>query len=404
MITGLLFDADIKNGGSYQMSINNLIELRNNFSNSNLKLVIFTHKKNYILDNLNIDYQIIKLSIFDYIFIFLINFFFFKNLVKKFNICSLFEKKLIKKNVTLVIFLFTSYKSLLLKKVKYTSTVLDVCHREFPEFKEVGNFKTFFFREYLNKKTLSPSFLIITDSQDLKVKIAKLYQLDLNKIISMPNISSKLMSGKKNYLIKSVKKKYNIKNNFYFYPAQFWEHKNHIIILKCIKKLKKKGVNLHFIFCGRDKGNLKFIRKKISEYKINSNIKIFNYIDDKDVWALYKLSKALVMPTYFGPTNIPPVEAWSLNVPVIYSSYLKNHGKKAALYFDPDSEDDLIRALKDLDSIKLKKKLLIAGKRRLIEIQNERKKSLRLFIDIISKNLFHGRNKIKKNINNISLN
>jgi hypothetical protein len=52
----------------------------------------------------------------------------------------------------------------------------------------------------------------------------------------------------------------------------------------------------------------------------------------------------------------------------------------------------------------LKKKLLIAGKRRLIEIQNERKKSLRLFIDIISKNLFHGRNKIKKNINNISLN
>ena len=235
MITGLLFDADVKNGGSYQMSINNLIELRNKFSNSNLKLVILTHKQNYILDNLNIDYQIIKLSIFDYIFIFLNNFFLFKNLVKKFNICSIFEKKLLKKNISLVVFLFTSYKSLLLKRIKYTSTVLDICHREFPEFKEVGNFKTFFFREYLNKKTLSSSFLIITDSKDLKLKIAKLYQLDLNKIISIPNISSKLMSGKKNYLIKNVKKKYNIKNNFYFYPAQFWEHKNHIIILKCIE-------------------------------------------------------------------------------------------------------------------------------------------------------------------------
>jgi len=403
-MTAILFDADIKNGGSYQMSINNLIELRNSFSNSNLKLVIFTYKKNCILDNLNIDYQIIKLSIFDYIFILLINFILFKNLFKKFNISSIFEKKLIKKNISLVIFLFTSYKSFLLKKVKYTSTVLDVCHREFPEFNEVGNFKTFFFREYLNKKILPSSFLIITESQDLKVKIAKLYQLDFNKIISIPNISSKLMGIKKDYLINNVKKKYNIKNNFYFYPAQFWEHKNHIIILKCIQKLKKKGINLYFIFCGRDKGNLKFIRKKISEYKINSNIKILNYIEDKDVWALYKLSKALVMPTYFGPTNIPPVEAWSLNVPVIYSSYLKNHGKNAALYFDPDSEDDLIKALKDLDSMKLKKKLIIAGKRRLIDIQNERKKSLRLFIDIIRKNLFHGSNKIKKNINNISLN
>jgi hypothetical protein len=102
------------------------------------------------------------------------------------------------------------------------------------------------------------------------------------------------------------------------------------------------------------------------------------------------------MPTYFGPTNIPPVEAWSLNVPVIYSSYLKKHGKNAALYFDPNSEDELIKALKDLDSIKLKKKLLIAGKRRLIEIQNERKKGISLFIDIISKNLFYSKNQIKK--------
>jgi hypothetical protein len=392
MITGLLFDADIKNGGSYQMSINNLIELRNSFSNSNLKLVILTHKKNYILDNLNIDYQIIKLSIFDYIYIFLINFFLFKNLFKKFNIFSIFEKKLIKKNINLVVFLFTSYKSFLLKKVKYTSTVLDICHREFPKFKEVGNFKTFFFREYLNKKILPLSYLIITESQDLKEKIVKFYKLDFNKIISIPNISSKLMNGKKNYLINNIKKKYNIKNNFYFYPAQFWEHKNHIIILKCVQKLNKKGINLYFIFCGRDKGNLKFIRKKISEYKINSNIKILNYIEDKDVWALYKLSKALVMPTYFGPTNIPPVEAWSLNVPVIYSSYLKNHGKNAALYFDPDSEDDLIKALNNLDSIKLKKKLLIAGKRRLIEIRNERKKGISLFIDIINKNLFYRKN------------
>jgi glycosyltransferase involved in cell wall biosynthesis len=235
--------------------------------------------------------------------------------------------------------------------------------------------------------------IIMEQSSDINIEGLKRERDRLKKelekieaqIISIPNISSKLIGRKKNYLINNVKKKYDIKNNFYFYPAQFWEHKNHIIILKCIQKLKKKGINLYFIFCGRDKGNLKFIRKKISEYKINSNIKILNYIEDEDVWALYKLSKALVMPTYFGPTNIPPVEAGSLNVPVIYSSYLKNHGKNAALYFDPDSEDDLIKALKDLDSIKLKKKLLIAGKRRLIEIQNERKKSIILFIDIISK-------------------
>jgi glycosyltransferase involved in cell wall biosynthesis len=394
MKIAVLFDAQIKWGGSYQMSINNLLELRKSFKCVNIKLIILAHKKNCILDNLNIDYEIIKLSILDYIFILLINFFLFGNLLKKLNIYSSFEKKLIKKEVNIIFFLFTSYKAFLLKKIKYTSTVLDVCHRDFPEFKEVGNFKTFFFREYLNKKILPSSFLIITESEELKKKIVKLYQLKLSKIISIPNVSSKLMSDKNNNLIKMVKKKYNIKSNFYFYPAQFWQHKNHIVILKCVEKLKKQGKNLCFIFCGRDKGNLKFIRKKISEYKINANIKILNYIEDKEVWAMYKSSKALVMPTYFGPTNIPPVEAWSLSVPVIYSSYLKNHGKNAALYFKPDSEDDLIKALKDLDSIKIKNKLILSGKKRVTEILNERKKNMSLFINKICKNSAQNLNKI----------
>jgi hypothetical protein len=394
MTIAVLFDADSKNGGSYQMSINNLLELRKNFSNSNIKFIILAHKKNYILDNLNINYEIIKLSILDYIFIFLINFFLFRYLLKKLNIDSPFEKKLIKKKVNKIIFLFTSYKAFLLKKIKYTSTVLDVCHKDFPEFAEVGNFKTFFFREYLNKKILPLSFLIITESDQLKKKIAKLYQLKSSKIISIPNVPSKLMSDKNKNLIKIVKKKYNIKNDFYFYPAQFWQHKNHIVILKCVERLKKQGKNLYFIFCGRDKGNLKFIRKKISEYKINANIKILNYLEDKEVLALYKLSKALVMPTYFGPTNIPPVEAWSLNVPVIYSSYLKSHGKNAALYFKPDSEVDLIKALKDLNSIKIKNKLIHSGKKRITEIHNERKKNMRLFIDKICKDSTHNSNKI----------
>ena len=93
MITGILFDADIRNGGSYQMSINNLLELKKSFSNANIKFIIFTHEKSYILDNLNINYEIIKLSILDYIYIFLINTSLFKYLINKFNFYSLFEKK-----------------------------------------------------------------------------------------------------------------------------------------------------------------------------------------------------------------------------------------------------------------------------------------------------------------------
>ena len=32
----------------------------------------------------------------------------------------------------------------------------------------------------------------------------------------------------------------------------------------------------------------------------------------------------LVMPTYFGPTNIPPLDAWANELPVIYSNTYLN--------------------------------------------------------------------------------
>ena len=36
--------------------------------------------------------------------------------------------------------------------------------------------------------------------------------------------------------------------------------------------------------------------------------------------SFYKYAVALVMPTFFGPTNIPPLEAFALGCPVITSN------------------------------------------------------------------------------------
>jgi glycosyltransferase involved in cell wall biosynthesis len=384
MKVGILFDADIKNGGSYQMSINNLFLLKKNFIKEKINFIILAHKKHQLLDKLNINYNIIKLTLLDYIFIIFRNIFFVKYLIKNFNFISVFEKKLQKKNISLIIFFFTSYKAFLLTKVNFISTVLDVCHRDFPNFKEVSG-KVFFFREYLNKKILPLSSLIMTESDSLKSKIVKFYKLNLDKIISIPNMPSKLMFYEKNIYLKKIKNKFNITSDFYFYPAQFWRHKNHKIILDAVKKLKDRKINVNFVFCGRDKGNLEFIKNKILEFKINENIKILNYVTDKEVFALYKISKALIMPTYFGPTNIPPVEAWSLDVPVAYSSYLSDHGRNAALYFHPDSSDELVEVLLKLQIGPIRKKLILNGRKRLKEICNKNISGHNLLIDNIKK-------------------
>ena len=145
------------------------------------------------------------------------------------------------------------------------------------------------------------------------------------------------------------------------------------------------GKNINFVFCGKDKGNLMNIKKKISDFKIENNIQIFNYVSENNLLKLYTHCKALVMPTFFGPTNIPPVEAWALGVPVAYSSVNQDHGGDAALYFNPDSEDQLAQVIFQLDSLKKRKILISKGKKRFKYLNLENEIKHKLFMTEIQK-------------------
>ena len=100
------------------------------------------------------------------------------------------------------------------------------------------------------------------------------------------------------------------------------------------------------------------------------------------------------MPSYFGPTNIPPVEAWSLKVPVEYSSLNINHGKNAAVYFDPDSVNDLVKAILKLDTLKIRNKLIFNGIKRFKNIKKENKSGHKKFTSYVSRLIENSENSI----------
>ena len=386
----LYFDSQKIAGGSYQMAINNLLKLREKFLSNNKNLHIFLEKNNKDLDELKISYEIITLNIFDRVFLYLVNFLFFKLLINKLFLCSHFEKFFLKRNISLIIFLIPNYKQFLFQKIKMISTVLDVCHKEFPEFDELNSFQIFQFREKINREILPRSIIVVAESEVLKDKIIKFYNIESDRIVVISNIPSLLFADEIDNLFKeSIIEKYNIKN-FFFYPAQFWPHKNHILILSAIKILKEKyNKEVNFIFCGVDKKLHKFfLKNKIIDMGLEKNVKILDYLSHKEVQCILGLADALVMPTFLGPTNIPPTEAWGLRIPVLYSSLLKNHGKEAALYFDVFKAEELAIKIIELDAPDVKNLLVENGTKRLADI----KKQNQIGVDVLY-------NKIMKFIN-----
>ena len=55
------------------------------------------------------------------------------------------------------------------------------------------------------------------------------------------------------------------------------------------------------------------LRYLIEAHTLNDQVRSLGYLPDEDISALYSGAVALVMPTFFGPTNIPFLEAWAMD-------------------------------------------------------------------------------------------
>jgi glycosyltransferase involved in cell wall biosynthesis len=80
---------------------------------------------------------------------------------------------------------------------------------------------------------------------------------------------------------------------------------------------------------------------------VADQIHYLGFVPDSDMAPLYAATQALLMPTFFGPTNIPILEAWSLDCPVMTSDIrgVREQAGDAALLVDPQSPEAMADAM-----------------------------------------------------------
>jgi glycosyltransferase involved in cell wall biosynthesis len=218
----------------------------------------------------------------------------------------------------------------------------DLQHRLQPEFPEVSDRGEFRRREYLYTYSIPKASAILTDSITGKEDILACYGGDPDKIFALPYIpptfrASDLLPER----LMAVKDKYHLPNNFLFYPAAFWAHKNHLRLIRAVDLLnKRQGVQIPLVLTGKKIGEYPKIAALINELGLQEQIYFTGYIAENDLEAVYQQSLALVMPTFFGPTNIPVLEAWAAGCPVITSDIrgIREQVGDAGLLVDPRNE------------------------------------------------------------------
>jgi glycosyltransferase involved in cell wall biosynthesis len=290
-------------------------------------------------------------------------------------------KKINKLHLDLIIFPTQDRESFLVQS-KALVSIHDLMHRYEKKFKEYQNGE-FERRERKYRLICKCANNILADSYLGKKHILDSYSIEKNKIHILPYVPQSFSNCSKE------KNNLPIPKNFFFYPAQFWEHKNHANLIKAFKIFIEKypKYNMKLILAGSKKNNYNKTVELIHDLKLEKEVLILGYINKNLLKSLYKSAKSLIFVSFCGPTNIPPLEAISLGCPIICADVygMKKQLGKTSLYVNPNNPNDISKKMfKILDKKVLKKLFSYYKKSKKINNQNIFNKNLFKIIKEIS--------------------
>ena len=250
-------------------------------------------------------------------------------------------------------------------ELPYITTVWDLQHRLQPYFPEVSSEGEWNARESHNTTLLQRSAFILVGTNVGRAEVEGFYQIPPERIKVLPFPTPQFALNASDTSKEVFLEKYNIPDKYLFYPAQFWAHKNHANLLLAVKFLQDK-YNLAFpvVFSGSDKGNQQHIRQLADELQLSKQVHFLGFVPQEDLISLYRNAFALTFVTFFGPDNLPPLEAFALGCPVIASKVrgAEEQLEDAALLVDPKDPEHIASAIKLLwDDIPLRQKLIERG-------------------------------------------
>ena len=244
-------------------------------------------------------------------------------------------------------------------------TVWDLQHRLQPYFPEVSIKGRWDEREQSSVKTLKRASFAIAGTNTSKSEIERFYELPPERIRVLPFPTPGFALNPPPNDGKYVLDKYNLPEKYLYYPAQFWSHKNHVNLLLAVKFLKENyDLDFPVVFSGSNQGNEEYVREMVAKLDLSQQVHFLGFIPQEDLIALYQNAFALTFVTFFGPDNLPPLEAFALGCPVIASrvSGASEQLGDAALLVDPKDPEHIAVTIKSLwDDNSLRQTLVERG-------------------------------------------
>jgi len=229
----------------------------------------------------------------------------------------------------------------------YVTTLWDVQHLTHPWFPEVSANWIWDHRELFLRRHLRRATSIIVGTRVGRDEIVRYYGVPEEHITILPHPTPGFALRAAGESI-TTKPPSDIPKNYILYPAQFWPHKNHVNLLKALRLLVEADPETPaLVLVGSDKGSRAFVESCAGDLGISHKVLFLGFVSTEELIGLYRNARALVYPSFSGPENLPPLEAFALGCPAIVSNYrgAEEQLGDSAVLFDPANPAAIAQAI-----------------------------------------------------------
>jgi glycosyltransferase involved in cell wall biosynthesis len=288
------------------------------------------------------------------------------------SVHSSLERELARREIDLVWFP-TMYAEACDRPFIYT--VLDVEPLRQPWFPEATGGGYEWRRQQLERYARKATRVIVPNEVGAR-QIERLFAIDRERMLFLPHPTPSFAIRAVDALSRElgVATARGVKRPYLFYPAQYWPHKNHATLLQALRTLVDSGEDLDLVCVGSDQGALEHVRHLGRELGVSNRVHHLGLVSTAELVDLYRQAHALVYLSWFGPENLPPMEAFALGCPAVCSAVegAREQYGDACLLVGPTDVQGVADAVKSLADTAIRSRLIQAGRRLAAERTPER--------------------------------
>jgi glycosyltransferase involved in cell wall biosynthesis len=164
---------------------------------------------------------------------------------------------------------------------------------------------------------------------------------------------------------------------YLIYPANFWKHKNHEMLLTAFGIARSNGLagDIKLVCTGAPGSRQQWLGEAVAGLGLAESVLFPGYLSNPEFLALMTNSAGVIFPSLYEGFGLPVIEAMAIGVPVACSNVtsLPEVARDAAILFDPRIPTQIAEAMISLvEDKELTARLIEAGAARAAQFSDSK--------------------------------